>query len=101
MTTINYDKIRGLIYTEKSNKQLEQNKYCFEISTDCDKNEIKFSLKAIFNVDVVKVNISNVTGKIKRFKGIEAERNRVTFGKGLFPKFKVCFNVFGINDFEI
>ncbi len=75
MTTINYDKIRGLIYTEKSNKQLEQNKYCFEISTDCDKNEIKFSLKAIFNVDVVKVNISNVTGKIKRFKGIIGKRS--------------------------
>ncbi|MES2676985.1 MAG: 50S ribosomal protein L23 [Pseudomonadota bacterium] len=75
MSAINYDKIKGLIYTEKSNKQLEQNKYCFEISADCDKTEIKASLKAIFNVDVIKVNISNVTGKIKRFKGIIGKRS--------------------------
>ncbi|MCE3255485.1 MAG: rplW [Rickettsiaceae bacterium] len=74
MGAVNYDKIKGLIYTEKSNKQLEQNKYCFEVSNDCDKSEIKSLLKAIFAVDVTKVNISNVSGKIKRFKGIIGER---------------------------
>ena len=70
MSAGNYDKIKGLIYTEKSNKQLEQNKYCFEISNDCNKDEIKSLVKSIFKVDVVKVNISNVTGKTKRFKGV-------------------------------
>jgi large subunit ribosomal protein L23 len=70
MSAGNYDKIKGLIYTEKSNKQLEQNKYCFEISNDCRKDEIKSLVKSIFKVDVIKVNVSNVSGKIKRFKGV-------------------------------
>jgi large subunit ribosomal protein L23 len=70
MSAVNYDKIKGLIYTEKSNKQIEQNKYCFKMTSDCNKDEIKSSFKAIFGVDVVKVNISNVTGKSKRFKGV-------------------------------
>ncbi|MFT7086754.1 MAG: large subunit ribosomal protein L23 [Rickettsiales bacterium] len=75
MSAINYDKIKGLIYTEKSNKQLEQNKYCFEIGKDCDKSEVKSLLKSIFSVDVIKVNISNVSGKVKRFKGIVGKRS--------------------------
>lgn len=75
MSAVNYDKIKGLIYTEKSNKQAEQNKYCFEIASDCDKSEVKTLLKAIFAVDVVKVNIANVSGKIKRFKGVEGKRS--------------------------
>jgi len=70
MGSVNYDKIKGLIYTEKSNKQLEQNKYCFEVSSDCDKGEMKSLLKSIFGVDAIKINISNVSGKIKRFKGV-------------------------------
>ena len=75
MSAGNYDKIKGLIYTEKSNKQLEANKYCFEISNDCDKGEIKSLVKSIFKVDVTKVNISNVTGKTKRFKGILGKKS--------------------------
>ena len=75
MSAGNYDKIKGLIYTEKSNKQLEQNKYCFEITSDCDKSEIKSLVKTIFKVDVIKVNISNVTGKIKRFKGVLGKKS--------------------------
>jgi large subunit ribosomal protein L23 len=75
MSAGNYDKIKGLIYTEKSNKQLEQNKYCFEITSDCDKSEIKSLVKAIFKVDVTKVNISNVSGKIKRFKGVLGKKS--------------------------
>ena len=75
MSAINYDKIKNLIYTEKSNKQLEQNKYCFEISSDCDKGQVKSLVKSIFSVDVTKVNISNVSGKTKRFKGIIGKRS--------------------------
>ena len=70
MSAVNYDKIKGLIYTEKSNKQIEQNKYCFKVISDCNKDEIKSSFKAIFGVDVIKVNISNVASKTKKFKGV-------------------------------
>ncbi len=74
MSAINYDKIKGLVYTEKSNKYIEQNKYCFKVSTDCNKTQVKNLIKSIFNVDVIKINISNVTGKVKRFKGIIGKR---------------------------
>lgn len=75
MVAVNYDKIKGLIYTEKSNKQLEQNKYCFEIANNCNKGEIKSLVKSIFNVDATKINITNARGKIKVFKGIAGERS--------------------------
>ncbi|MFT6106201.1 MAG: large subunit ribosomal protein L23 [Rickettsiales bacterium] len=75
MSAVKYDKIKGLIYTEKSNKQLEQNKYCFEVSKDCNKIEIRSLLKILFSVDVSKVNISNVSGKVKKFKGIIGKRS--------------------------
>ena len=55
---INYDKIKGLIYTEKSNKQLaESNKYCFEVDLDCNKKEVASIIKKIFGVEIIKVNI--------------------------------------------
>lgn len=71
----NYDKIKGLIYTEKSNQQLEQNKYCFEVDASVNKDQVKSLVKSIFNVEVIKVNITNVSGKIKRFKGVIGKRS--------------------------
>jgi len=68
---INYDKIKGLIYTEKSNKQLaESNKYCFEVDLDCNKKEVASIIKKIFGVEIIKVNISNIRPDTKRFKGV-------------------------------
>jgi large subunit ribosomal protein L23 len=69
-----YDNLKGLIYTEKSNRQLSDGKYYFKVDKDCNKTQIKKIIKSFFNVDVNKVNISNVTGKTKRFKGIEGQR---------------------------
>jgi large subunit ribosomal protein L23 len=71
MTTIaNYDKIKGLIYTEKSNKHIAEGKYCFEVDKSCNKQDLKSLVKLVFGVEVEKVNIANVTGKTKRFRGI-------------------------------
>ncbi len=74
MKLINYDKIKGLIYTEKSNKQLSDgNKYCFEVDSSCNKKEIASLIKKIFNVEVLKVNVSNIRSDNKRFKGVEGK----------------------------
>ncbi len=71
---LNYDKIKGLIYTEKSNKQLaENNKYCFEVDTSCNKKEVASLIKKFFGVEVVKVNIANVRSETTRFKGVEGK----------------------------
>ncbi len=75
MTAIlNYDKIKGLVYTEKSNKQLaDNNKYCFEIDPACTKKEVASLIKKIFNVEVIKVNIANIRAENRKFKGISGK----------------------------
>lgn len=78
MTTfLNYDKIKKLIYTEKSNKLVANDKYTFEIDYSCTKKEIASLVKKIFNVDVKKVNIINSFGKTKRFKGIVGSKSDI------------------------
>ncbi len=68
---INYDKIKKLVYTEKSNKQLIEGKYCFSVCYSCDKTEIASLIKKTFDVEVEKVNIINTPVKTKRFKGVQ------------------------------
>lgn len=71
---LNYDKIKGLIYTEKSNKQLaDGNKYSFEVDYSCDKKEIASLVKKLFNVEVTKVNIANIRPETKKFKGVAGQ----------------------------
>ena len=72
---LNYDKIKGLIYTEKSNKQLADGKYHFHVAPSCNKEEIASLVKKTFNVEVEKVNIINSKAKAKRFKGVEGKRS--------------------------
>ncbi len=75
MTSIvNYDRIKGLVYTEKTNKQLaENNKYCFDVDPTCTKKEVASLVKKSFNVEVVKVNISNVRSENRKFRGISGK----------------------------
>jgi large subunit ribosomal protein L23 len=70
MSNINYDKIKRLVYTEKSNKLVANGKYTFEIDKSCTKKEIASLVKKVFSVEVQKVNIINSHGKTKRFKGV-------------------------------
>lgn len=72
---INYDKIKGLVYTEKSNKQLADGKYHFQFDTSCSKPEIASLIKKTFAVEVKKINIINTKSKLKRFKGILGKTN--------------------------
>jgi large subunit ribosomal protein L23 len=68
---LNYDKIKGLVYTEKTNKQLaDSNKYTFEIDPECTKKEVASLIKKSFNVEVVKVNIANIRAENRKFKGV-------------------------------
>lgn len=71
---VNYDKIKGLVYTEKSNKQLVDGKYHFQVCSTCNKDEVASLIKKAFGVEVEKINILNTKAKIKRFKGIEGTR---------------------------
>ena len=83
----NYDKIKSLVYTEKSNKQLADGKYHFRVDSICTKDEIASLVKKAFGVEVSKVNIINTTSKTKIFKGVEGKKSSfkkaiVTLKKG-------------------
>lgn len=77
----NFDKVKGVIYSEKSSKLLSENKYTFKICSTATKDEISSIISQLYNVDVVKVNIINTPIKIKRFKGVEGKIN--TFKKAI------------------
>lgn len=71
---MSYDKIKALVYTEKSNKQLAEGKYHFQVCPSCNKSEIASLIKRSFGVEVEGVNIVNTPGKTKRFKGTEGTK---------------------------
>jgi len=69
-----YDLIIRQINTEKSARELAESKYYFEVTKDADKKNIKTAVEKIFNVEVLKVNMLNRQGKVKKFRGREGQR---------------------------
>lgn len=65
-----YDIIRCPIVTEKTAMLGEQRKYVFEVMSSANKGLVKKAIQAIFGVIVTKVNILNVKGTSRRFKGV-------------------------------
>ena len=70
-----YDLIRKPIVTEKTTILGEQNKFTFEVASSAEKPTIKAAIEKIFAVKVKKVNILNVKGKNKRFKGVKGRQS--------------------------
>ncbi|MCC8369604.1 MAG: 50S ribosomal protein L23 [Rickettsia endosymbiont of Oxypoda opaca] len=64
-----YDLIRRPVITEKTTALSEQNKFTFYVDQIAKKASVKKAIEEIFKVKVKKVNILNVKGKKKRFKG--------------------------------
>ena len=66
MTTI-YDVLRRPIVTEKSNYlNSDLHQYVFEVAPDATKRLVKDAVEALFDVDVVRVNILNMPAKRTR-----------------------------------
>ena len=72
-----YKIIRQPIVTEKATKLSEYNKVVFEVAYKSNKNEIKGAVEKLFSVKVKSVNIINIKGKLKRFKGVLGKRNDI------------------------
>jgi len=70
-----YQIIRKPIVTEKATKLSEFNKIVFEVAYKSNKNEIKGAVEKLFSVKVKSVNVINIKGKVKRFKGVLGKRN--------------------------
>jgi large subunit ribosomal protein L23 len=66
MTTI-YNVLRRPIVTEKSNYlNSELHQYVFEVASDATKAMIRDAVETLFDVDVLRVNVINVTPKRTR-----------------------------------
>jgi large subunit ribosomal protein L23 len=70
-----YKIIRKPIVTEKATKLSEFNKVVFEVASKSNKSEIRSAVEKLFSVKVKAVNIINIKGKVKRFKGVLGKRN--------------------------
>lgn len=69
-----YDIIRRPLITEKASFATQFSKFSFEVSPCANKSTVKKAVEAIFKVKVVQVNISNLQGKRKMFRGTEGFR---------------------------
>jgi large subunit ribosomal protein L23 len=66
MTTI-YDVLRRPIVTEKSNFQNSNlHQYTIEVTSDATKGMVKDAVETLFDVNVVRVNVINVSPKRTR-----------------------------------
>ena len=61
-----YDIILKPVISEKSMADVQNRKYTFKVAVDVNKTQVKMAIEEIFGVDVDKVNIMNVNGKVKK-----------------------------------
>ena len=61
-----YDVILKPIITEQSMDMSADKTYVFKVADTANKTEVRQAVEEIFGVDVAKVNIMNVNGKVKR-----------------------------------
>ena len=61
-----YDVIIKPVISEKSMDDAAEKKYTFKVAKDANKTQVKLAVEEIFGVEVKKVNIMNVNGKVKR-----------------------------------
>lgn len=62
------------LQTEKITDQIMLNQYTFEVAVDATKSEVKKAVKAMYDVDPVKVRTVNMRGKAVRFGRIWSKR---------------------------
>ena len=61
-----YDVIIKPVISEKSMDDARNKKYTFKVATGANKTQVKIAVEEIFGVEVDKVNIMNVKGKLKK-----------------------------------
>jgi len=63
-----YQILKNMLRTEKGTNLAVQNKYLFEVDKKANKLEIKKAIENIYNVEVKKVNLIAMRGKVKRVR---------------------------------
>lgn len=74
--TSHHSVIRRPVITERASElQEKQGKYVFEVLASANKIDIRRAVESMFDVDVVKVNTSNMHGKLKRLGRFQGRRS--------------------------
>ncbi len=63
-----YQILKNMLRTEKGTNLAVQNKYLFEVDKKANKLEIKKAIENIYNVEVKKVHLIAMRGKVKRVR---------------------------------
>ncbi len=74
---LHYTRLTSPIITEKSTMLSEFNKVVFRVPLDATKAQVKEAVEALFNVNVLGVNTTDVKGKTKFFRGVPGKRSDV------------------------
>jgi large subunit ribosomal protein L23 len=61
-----YQVVKRPLITEKATIMKERNKYAFEVMKEANKRQIKEAVEVAFKVNVVKVTVMTVPGKVRR-----------------------------------
>lgn len=62
--------LRSPIVSEKTARiQEKSNQFAFEVAATATKEEVKRAVEELFKVNVTAVNVVNVKGKVKAFRG--------------------------------
>ena len=69
-----YDVLIKPVISERSMDEAEAKKYTFHVRVGANKTEIKQAVEEAFGVEVVKVNVMNYEGKLKRQGRTEGRR---------------------------
>jgi large subunit ribosomal protein L23 len=61
-----YEVVKRPLITEKATVMKEQNRYAFEVAKEANKRQVREAVEAAFKVNVVKVNVMSMPGKMRR-----------------------------------
>ena len=61
-----YDVIIKPVISERSMDDAQNKKYTFKVDKKANKTQVKLALEEVFGVEIEKVNIMNVKGKVKK-----------------------------------
>lgn len=65
-----YQVLRAPVVSEKTSRIQEQsNQFVFEVASTATKQDVKRAVEELFKVNVTAVNVVNVKGKTKAFRG--------------------------------
>lgn len=56
------------VITEKATSIVDQHKYVFRVAKEANKDLIRKAVKAVYNVEPIRVNVMNVRGKEKSMR---------------------------------